>query len=156
MVSIHAPTRGATMRWGLLPYVSPSFNPRTHTGCDDLVTVIAKHAKEFQSTHPHGVRLLSIGLISGRSKCFNPRTHTGCDMVLRRSQLIFRSVSIHAPTRGATIRVFRYADVLLMFQSTHPHGVRLPVTCRDNNVCAVSIHAPTRGATGYISLLEPG
>ena len=35
-------------------------------------------------------------------KCFNPRTHTGCD----KSDLVaypLRSVSIHAPTRGATI-----------------------------------------------------
>ena len=33
------------------------FNPRTHTGCDGIVTETEAVAIEFQSTHPHGVRL---------------------------------------------------------------------------------------------------
>ena len=35
-------------------------------------------------------------------KCFNPRTHTGCDE-MDRAQRPQGHVSIHAPTRGATI-----------------------------------------------------
>ena len=35
-------------------------------------------------------------------KCFNPRTHTGCDESLSFEPINFH-VSIHAPTRGATI-----------------------------------------------------
>ena len=54
---------------------------------------------------------------------FNPRTHTGCDVVKITDSLIV-TVSIHAPTRGAT----RYHAGLV-----HRHEV--------------SIHAPTRGAT---------
>ena len=38
-----------------------------------------------------------------------------------------KKVSIHAPTRGATI-IFRPNITIMMFQSTHPRGVRLP--CR--------------------------
>ena len=34
------------------------------------------------------------------------------------------TVSIHAPTRGAT-PIKRYTHALIAFQSTHPHGVRL-------------------------------
>ena len=34
------------------------FNPRTHTGCDNKVQNEVKKASEFQSTHPHGVRLV--------------------------------------------------------------------------------------------------
>ena len=56
-------------------------------------------------------------------KCFNPRTHTGCDFSLFFIYLII-DVSIHAPTRGATLGV--------------------PVLPR---IITVSIHAPTRGAT---------
>ncbi len=55
--------------------------------------------------------------------CFNPRAHAGRDArkaVLHRSE----SVSIHAPTRGAT-----------------QHH------CRTGHSTVVSIHAPTRGAT---------
>ena len=79
-------------------------------------------------------------------KCFNPRTHTGCDIPFRwdhfrdlrvsihaptrgatilyvhTSQLLW--VSIHAPTRGATLAFNSSISSLGLFQSTHPHGVR--------------------------------
>ena len=99
----------------------------------------------FQSTHPHGVRLQGEGRRQHRGCvsihaptrgatpsigrhipfpcCFNPRTHTGCDA----AQIIVVAqplVSIHAPTRGATVAV-DFAFASMMFQSTHPHGVRL-------------------------------
>ena len=134
----------------------------------------------FQSTHPHGVRLLSrISYNSSLSvsihaptrgatspplhlpavPCrFNPRTHTGCDLKERRKELVGEG-----------------------FQSTHPHGVRrycfLPhdirLVCFNprthtgcdapkmhiTNVHRVSIHAPTRGATSnrssFLMLLPP-
>ena len=79
-ISIHAPTRGATHS---VAFSSASFhfNPRTHTGCDEL----------------------QEGLTSSLLN-FNPRTHTGCD---KRSVKDGRkqSISIHAPTRGATIKI---------------------------------------------------
>ena len=99
------------------------FNPRTHVGCD-----------------------------SSRCRCrrspgyFNPRTHVGCDVVLERQGFGADAISIHAPTWGATrksIIVIQYmtdfnprthvgCDIprqrchlsSLLFQSTHPRGVR--------------------------------
>ena len=56
IVSIHAPTRGAT------PFCHPLRLSRAL----------------FQSTHPHGVRLAGVHVVL-RHSCFNPRTHTGCD-----------------------------------------------------------------------------
>ena len=56
-------------------------------------------------------------------KCFNPRTHTGCDLLWLPAQLGFDVVSIHAPTRGATVRTGK-SVYAAWFQSTHPHGVR--------------------------------
>ena len=81
-VSIHAPTRGAT----LLATVSllehrHRFNPRTHTGCDICYGDTVPDGCKFQSTHPHGVRLLPNTLQLNRNLGFNPRTHTGCDSV---------------------------------------------------------------------------
>ena len=38
-------------------------------------------------------------------------------------------VSIHAPTRGATVPIKRYTFSLIAFQSTHPHGVRRLSCC---------------------------
>ena len=77
------------------------FNPRTHTGCDPLRSFTCKAASGF-----------------------NPRTHTGCDS-LGGLLVEKRGVSIHAPTRGATLRGLITTRLHLMFQSTHPHEVRL-------------------------------
>ncbi len=121
-VSIHAPTRGATVA-----FISPDssrvfqstrphgarrfphqitiwmscFNPRAHTGRD---------AMQFES--------------SAQCSCFNPRAHTGRDACLFENSRFVDFVSIHAPTRGATVD-----------HALWPLGVN------------VSIHAPTRGAT---------
>ncbi|MDN5330235.1 MAG: hypothetical protein PWP35_2022 [Bacteroidales bacterium] len=145
IVSIHAPTRGATC-CGCPRFSNyQSFNPRTHAGCDAALYaaghpgIVSIHAPtrgatkldigeaevgEFQSTHPRGVRPPEWRTPRSYSLCFNPRTHAGCDWT-RPDFVAAISVSIHAPTRGATLN---------------------PATCRAFNL--VSIHAPTRGATG--------
>ena len=70
-------------------------------GCDwSFMPYLTK--KEFQSTHPHGVRRRPPRSFATFWKCFNPRTHMGCD------------------TPGC-----HYAYKTQLFQSTHPHGVRL-------------------------------
>ena len=79
---------------------TPCFNPRTRTGCDIYHLLDAKIKRKFQSTHPHGVRLLGsckiladlrfqsthphgvrLTDLGGKSifVSFNPRTRTGCD-----------------------------------------------------------------------------
>jgi len=78
-VSIHAPTRGATPERGQRTSGSPSFNPRAHAGRD---------------------------LVAGRLDIvfdgFNPRAHAGRDSAPL--EFVFSwGVSIHAPTRGATL-----------------------------------------------------
>ena len=75
------------------------FNPRTHEGCDNLLTACVAPLVSFQSTHPRGVR----------QKWF--------------AVLIIEGVSIHAPTRGATPTTEAWISESL-FQSTHPRGVR--------------------------------
>ena len=84
------------------------FNPRTHMGCDSLVRK-------------------TMLLFSG----FNPRTHMGCDP-LKLKLAPNSTVSIHAPTWGATVSTLGI-DFNKLFQSTHPHGVRpktLYCSCR--------------------------
>ena len=57
-----------------------------------------------------------------------------------------QDVSIHAPVWGATI-VWGMPFLLILFQSTHPCGVRRrKVTLKDAPI-SVSIHAPVWGAT---------
>ena len=122
VVSIHAPTRGATFvadnkapnlkfqstlpRGERLAHKfsrvsTPSFNPRSHEGSDSRAR----------------------GMLEA-SRSFNPRSHEGSDPRSRGSSQSFPGVSIHAPTRGAT-----------------------GVWYSDANGEEVSIHAPTRGAT---------
>ena len=100
-VSIHAPTRGAT------PIIDDS-------ACEDV----------FQSTLPRGERLRAGLSVCSFSPCFNPRSHEGSDVRKQLQVRLYRAVSIHAPTRGATSN-----DFVSVFGN------------------CVSIHAPTRGAT---------
>ena len=99
LVSIHAPTRGATLPRPLPP-----------------------RGRQFQSTHPHGVRQsgLWLLLVNLRVSIHAP-TRGATILYVHTSQLLW--VSIHAPTRGATPMALSSSDND-GFQSTHPHGVR--------------------------------
>ena len=100
------------------------FNPRTHTGCDG-----------------------SSPRLPLRSKCFNPRTHTGCDWAkCGFVGWVGTGVSIHAPTRGATLHgpVLRRGIRVSIHAPTRGATTWSVLTLRTR---WVSIHAPTRGAT---------
>ena len=99
-VSIHAPTRGATIFLFSSFLLFLCFNPRTHEGCD-----------------------FSCPFARLCYTCFNPRTHEGCDEC-GINLYVREIVSIHAPTRGATLMGFHKVHNKA-FQSTHPRGVRL-------------------------------
>ena len=121
-VSIHAPTRGATPSRAaeaaptmfqsthprgvrLLPTPTAidkgsGFNPRTHEGCDNILTKLTFQIKKFQSTHPRGVRQHKSQAVRLTEK-FQSTHPRGVrhDMLLKNRQ--------H-----------------LVFQATHPRGVR--------------------------------
>ena len=78
IVSIHAPTWGATHHSFRGVNLNISFNPRTHMGCDFISATCSRCTVRFQSTHPHGVRPEKIRRYTQYSG-FNPRTHMGCD-----------------------------------------------------------------------------
>ena len=130
------------------------FNPRTRMGCDRPPLAATKRGQKFQSTHPHGVR------------------HPAAIYCDKR-----REISIHAPAWGATAfprggyasngdfnpRTRMGCDPMPfgspylpnVFQSTHPHGVRL---YRYHQCCLripISIHAPAWGATRCVAYLDP-
>ena len=78
--------------------------------------------RAFQSTHPHGVRL-------DREKKLTPSVVVSIHAPTRGATKVGEHryaealVSIHAPTRGATVLSVSKVCFIL-FQSTHPHGVR--------------------------------
>ena len=121
LVSIHAPTRGATDKANdLCPHQSvsihaPTRGATTSTSCRRILQTVSIHAPTRGATDKG---LLYRGWHLG----FNPRTHEGCDIYCS-VQFISVLVSIHAPTRGATDKTERHFNVK-MFQSTHPRGVR--------------------------------
>ncbi len=78
-----------------------SFNPRTHTGCDVGLLVSVWRGGGFNPRTHTGCDAYRCSPTSACS-CFNPRTHTGCDAG-NADEAIASDVSIHAPTRGATV-----------------------------------------------------
>ena len=125
---------------------------------------------KFQSTHPHGVRPMTIkrrwrklsfnprthtGCDKARQRhsstaeCFNPRTHTGCDVVRGHGGRNFNEFQSTHP-HGVRRYLSAQRKHLLLFQSTHPHGVRPPYNRVRRVPLHVSIHAPTRGATYHV------
>ena len=80
-ISIHAPTRGATYRLARHLRYTGNFNPRSHEGSDGS----------------------SLSLTCSTAN-FNPRSHEGSDCVVFVTATTYGRISIHAPTRGATIQ----------------------------------------------------
>ena len=121
VVSTHAPTWGATRIRITRPRMRMRFNPRSHMGSDSEVCPFIHSFQLFQSTLPHGERPMRTRTTHHRTR-FNPRSHMGSDRPcgLSRQQ---QRVSIHAPTRGATICSIHLTSHIL-FQSTLPHGER--------------------------------
>ena len=144
-ISIHAPTRGATaialvfMWWGV------NFNPRSYKRSDVGAVLWLLQMKLFQSTllqeerqlfAKHCVRVYhfnprsykrSDGLVRALTcglRDFNPRSYKRSDLWHSSYICMYPIISIHAPTRGATVS-----------KSTLSKTVK------------ISIHAPTRGAT---------
>ena len=102
--------------------------------------------KLFQSTLPQGERLLWIALNVNKKIHFNPRSHKGSDRKITslvdafflfqstlpqgerhwvcRQCITYVTISIHAPTRGAT-ETEVVSPLSTIFQSTLPQGERL-------------------------------
>ena len=129
-----------------------SFNPRTHTGCDLYNDHHRLHVESFNPRTHTGCDA-PRAIVHHPQLGFNPRTHTGCDSYVE-SYKTFLNVSIHAPTRGATIGSQQSGDL-------HPVSIHAPTRGATDstryvlNLDHVSIHAPTRGATDPEHAIRP-
>ena len=122
IVSIHAPTRGATIAFMRHYNGTISFNPRSHAGSDCCSLSFCRFFQRF-----------------------NPRSHAGSDCV-RRACLPYWWVSIHAPTRGATTSRTQVGHNQFVLIHAPTRGAT-PAAEKVASDKQVSIHAPTRGAT---------
>ena len=119
-----------TRRDYFVPYrtLSPQWFQSTRPrGARPLKEAKKQDAAKFQSTRPHGARLRVCKYVSKYVMFQSTRPHGARPNYLV-GPLKHKTVSIHAPTRGATSRG----------------------TCR-RRIFVVSIHAPTRGATNIRS-----
>ena len=144
-ISIHAPTWGATLKSLHQAAGISYFNPRTHVGCDVQMLVDHRERKQFQSTHPRGVRHVAYYRVLDMF-VFQSTHPRGVRQFLRDVMNGIQEFQSTHP-RGVRHPVIYNAIALGKFQSTHPRGVRLN---RPTPICQrfwISIHAPTWGAT---------
>ena len=146
VVSIHAPTRGATRQRvdvSDLRLVSIHAPTRGATGRDANI----KLNKWFQSTRPRGARRWGLSAPRCANRCFNPRAHAGRDR--RPEQRLHRTARFNPRAHAGRDRMSCATPApWWQFQSTRPRGARrstIYVASREQIM--VSIHAPTRGAT---------
>ncbi len=105
-----------------LALVEGGFNPRTREGCDEIARLPMFYNMGFNPRTREGCD--AIRRPPSSSGCrFNPCTREGCDVSTPLDPSHARMVSIHAPARGATAVAEPFLSVVL-FQSTHPRGVR--------------------------------
>ncbi len=146
IVSIHAPTQGATETNATVDRAGRCFNPRAHAGRDvesvrrgDAGVFVSIHAPtqgatgpapkletsemKFQSTRPRRARHCPEALRRRDPRRFNPRAHAGRD-------------GLH-----------KCFGVALQRFNPRAHAGRDAIVIRLSWVCVVSIHAPTQGAT---------
>ena len=102
-ISIHAPTRGATKTYNAQEMDENDFNPRSHERSDKIPFICQPCHKLFQSTLPREERPKRCPQSPKLFPDFNPRSHERSDRNLQLSFFPY-SISIHAPTRGATVR----------------------------------------------------
>ena len=123
MISIHAPTRGATS--ASPPHICQKnyFNPRSHEGSDEN-RLVQSPTYHFISIHAPTRGATTQRKVLTTREIISIHAPTRGATLLKWSIFTRRRISIHAPTRGATVKIF----VVIV------------------NV-VISIHAPTRGAT---------
>ena len=119
IISIHAPTGGATKSDLYSVSGQRNFNPRSHGGSDASAASSVNPFPSFQSTLPRGERPTPIA-ISKMLTNFNPRSHGGSDSAACNIQFIFQ-ISIHAPTGGATTTPIAISKMLTNF-NPRSHG----------------------------------
>ena len=145
LVSIHAPTRGATRPRPPRPAPPGSFNPRAHEGRDVPVGRTWLRLEVFQSTRPRGARRLAPIPLLGAVK-FQSTRPRGARPAITSLSAGTQSFQSTRPRGARPLTNVGVANVTV-FQSTRPRGARREPRKARRGQQRVSIHAPTRGAT---------
>ncbi len=133
VISIHAPTRGATMRADRVSKTLLYFNPRSHERSDDLGRLLMSlflnfNPRSHERSDVKGFHFMLFILCN-----FNPRSHERSDTNTP-PKYLFTTISIHAPTRGATSLCLN-CGIKKEFQSTLPREERPTCCCKLSCSC---------------------
>ena len=101
----------------------------------------------FQSTHSQRVRRPWTHSIFHILFDFNPRTREGCDAPTTFKQYCTRSISIHAPVKGATFNGGEKKKRRDYFNPRTREGCDVTNADATYDGFDISIHAPVKGAT---------
>ena len=125
-ISIHTPTRGTTAGTGTATNLAEfqSTFPREER---PYYTIVRIQVLQFQSTLLREERPFPTDFVTAFMPYFNPRSHERSDNYIPDE---FKSyiISIHAPTRGATMTSDE-TGMVAIFQSTLPREERLSFPC---------------------------
>ena len=143
-VSIHAPTQGATSI-GTSQYTVWNVSIHAPTQGATQLPIHSCVLYQFQSTHPHRVRLVFHGGLPAATKVsIHAPTQGATNSELLKQEL--QRVSIHAPTQGATEIAKKLTDEICVSIHAPTQGATRLANNPAKNT-GVSIHAPTQGAT---------
>ena len=120
-ISIHAPTRGATTHADP-PTACHDFNPRSHEGSDLAATCYSPPLRLFQSTLPRGERLAVVFSLIEPVK-FQSTLPRGERQMITQNHTLCNEFQSTLP-RGERRLVTKSQRQLVTFQSTLPRGER--------------------------------
>ena len=121
-----------------------NFNPHSHEGSDQWF-YNRETSRYYFNPHSHEGSDIYTWLFTHIYKHFNPHSHEGSDSS-HCSDIDRLCISIHTPTKGATIRYRKGIDKNI-FQSTLPRRERQEAAELFDIKVEISIHTPTKGAT---------
>ena len=101
MISIHTPTKGATLFVYTLFQHLHYFNPHSHEG-SDIVFSSCPNSTSYFNPHSHEGSDATGADIGICKRYFNPHSHEGSDDVKEFLDQLDGTISIHTPTKGAT------------------------------------------------------
>ena len=84
-------------------HIAIDFNPRSHEGSDFITTLSSRLADNFNPRSHEGSDM-RFGISGSKFSDFNPRSHEGSDPKFFSGES-GSTISIHAPTRGATGKI---------------------------------------------------
>ena len=166
VISIHAPTRGATARrWRKRVYHEfqstlpreerpcalfctfrqcSYFNPRSHERSDHICICIHQFCLQFQSTLPREERQI-IPTIMCTIAYFNPRSHERSDHATASGRCAYMNFNPRSHERSDN----NSTDLTKQLTYFNPRSHERSDADVDNRASysKISIHAPTRGAT---------